>query len=132
MGEKASSRKAFEFQIKELYFSFERKGKKNREFGYIKLEPKLEAVVELEENIVFRLIPELVPQEEGFEISVDEEEYFKEDLPHPEASFLPRELKATSEEDFTEEIIVKQKRPKEVSEEEEEFWDFEEETDGDN
>jgi len=129
MGEKASSRKAFEFQIKELYFSFERKAKKNRQFGYIKLEPKLEAVVELKEDIVFRLIPELVPQEEGFEISVDEEEYFKEDLPHPEVSFLPRELKATSKERFSEEIITV--RPKE-EESSEEFWDFEEESDGDN
>jgi len=129
MGEKTPSRKAFEFQIKELYFSFERKGRKNRRFGYIKLEPKGEEIVELEEDIVFGFIP----QEEGFEISVDEEEYFKEDLPTPEAAELFPELKATSEEelkDFTEEIIVKAAKLRAPNEVNEEFWDFEEETDG--
>jgi len=131
MGQKTPSRKAFEFQVKELYFSFERKGKKNRQFGYIKLEPKGNAVVELEEDIFFRLIP----QEEGFEISVDEEEYFRQDLPTEEAiEYLP-ELKAASVKDierFTEEIIVKAAKLKAPSESKEEFWDFEEETNGGN
>jgi len=131
MGKQTPGRKAFEFQIKELYFSFERKGNQNRQFGYIKLEPKNDAVIELEEDIVSRFIP----QEEGFEISVDEEEYFREDLPTEEAiEYLP-ELKAASVKDiqrFTEEIIVKAAKLKAPSEKGEEFWDFEEETNGGN